>query len=250
MNSARLFELEDQPWFPRLLRQQQVEFIGWLVERFGVYASVRDGLRTALQRLKATEVTDLGSGQGGPVRYLSRQPGLAHVRFLLTDLFPAPAVVPEPTVRWHTKPVDALGYEVPGTGPITLFNAFHHFGPVEQGRLVRLHGHRGVFIYEVLQPSAPAFLKILFTTTVGQLLLAPFVRPFRWERLLFTYLLPVNLLTIPWDGLVSVARSEAPDTLVERLRAAAPPGVSVRGGTTGPWWAPVTWIHCQPLITA
>lgn len=245
--SARLFELEDQPWFPQLLRRQQVEFIGWLVERFGVYAPVAEGLRAALQRLEATEVTDLGSGQGGPVRYLSRLPGLAHVRFLLSDLYPAPSEVPEGTVRWHPVPVDALGAEVPGNGPVTLFNAFHHFGPEEQASLVRMHGRRGLFIYEVLQPTLPAFLKILFTTTVGQLLLAPFVRPFRWERLFLTYLLPINLFTIPWDGLVSVARSEAPESLVERLRAAAPPGVSVQGGGTGPWWAPVTWIHCQPL---
>lgn len=250
MNTARLFELEDQPWFPQVLRRQQVEFIGWLVERFGVYASVTEGLRAALHRLKATEVTDLGSGQGGPVRYLARRPGFERIHFLLTDLYPAGEGGTGTTVRWHAQPVDALGRNVPGTGPITLFNAFHHFGPAEQARLVRMHAQRGLFIFEVLQHTLPTYLKILFTTTVGQLLLAPFVRPFRWERLLFTYLLPVNLFTIPWDGLVSVARSEAPDALVERVRAAAPAGVAVQGGSAGPWWARITWVHCQPLTTA
>jgi hypothetical protein len=151
-----------------------------------------------------------------------------------------------PRVAWHPAQVDALGGELPGDGLLTLFNAFHHFTPEQQRQFVRSHASRGVMIFEVLQPTAFAFLNILFTTTVGQLLLAPFVRPFRWERLLFTYLLPINLITIPWDGLVSVLRSSHASTLVDRLRSAVPEGHTLEGGTVGPWWAPVTWVRCLP----
>lgn len=127
-----------------------------------------------------------------------------------------------------------------------MFNAFHHFTPEQQKHLVQLHASRGLLVFEVLQPTLLTFLKILFTTTIGQLLLAPFVRPFRWERILFTYILPINLIIIPWDGLVSVLRSDHPATLVQRLRAAVPPGHAINGGTVGPWWAPVTWMSCIP----
>lgn len=241
-----LFEFEDLPGFPSVLRRMQVEFIGWLVERAGIYRPMVTQLYKALYFTETRELTDLGSGNGGPVFYLSTFPALAAVRFLLTDRFPSPAPTGSDYVLWHGASVDAMDPDPPGTGPLTLFNAFHHFTPEQQEQLVRLHGPRGLLVHEVLQPNAFVFLKILFTTTVGQLLLAPFVRPFRWERLFFTYVLPINLITIPWDGMVSVLRSDTPERLMERMRNAAPEGCEVLGGTAGPWWAPVTWVHCLP----
>lgn len=241
-----LFELEDLPGFPAVLRVQQVEFIGWLVDRFGIYAPVVPLLQAALERTGSTKVTDLGSGSGGPILYLARRAELSHVQFLLTDRFPAPEQTSAEQLNWHHEAVDALAPNAPGTGVLTLFNAFHHFTPEQQQQIVREHGARGLLVFEILQPNVSTFLKILFTTTIGQLLLAPFVRPFRWERLLFTYILPINLITIPWDGLVSVLRSDRASTLVDRLRPAAPAGAVVDGGTIGPWWAPVTWVSCLP----
>jgi hypothetical protein len=247
-----LIELEDLPGFPALLRRQQVEFIGWLVDRCGIYAPVVPLVATTLAQLGRDQVTDLGSGSGGPIHFLLRDTRLAQVRFLLTDRFPSASATDEPIastthggrLRWHAEPVDALAPQAPGHGPVTLFNAFHHFTPDQQRQLLRAHADRGVLIFEVLQPSLSTFLKILITTTLGQLLLAPFVRPFRWERILFTYLVPLNLITIPWDGLVSVLRSSDPETLLERRRPAVPAGARLDAGAVGPWWAPVTWLRC------
>jgi hypothetical protein len=241
-----LFELEDLSGFPEVLRRQQVEFIGWLVDRFGIYAPVVPLLSGVLLRTGNAQITDLGSGSGGPIHYLARQPGLSHVDFLLTDRFPTRTGTAVKHVEWHPEPVDALSPKAPGTGLLTLFNAFHHFTPEQQQQLVHAHASRGLLVFEILQPNVITFLKILFTTTIGQLLLAPFVRPFRWERLLFTYILPINLITIPWDGLVSVLRSDQAKTLVHRFHSAAPTGHAVDGGTVGPWWAPVTWVSCLP----
>jgi hypothetical protein len=265
-----LIELEDLPGFPAVLRRQQVEFIGWLVHRFGIYAPVTSLISSALAQVSSNDVTDLGSGSGGPILLLLRDKRLAHARFLLTDRFPPRDGSNDGTkdgvkggtkdgtedrsfdrtgggrLRWHPDPVDALESQVPGTGLITIFNAFHHFSAEQQRRVLRAHASRGVLVFEVLQPSLLVFLKILITTTLGQLLLAPFVRPFRWERMLFTYLVPLNLITIPWDGLVSVLRSSYPETLMERLRPAVPPDHSLEVGTVGPWWAPVTWLRCLP----
>lgn len=244
---AHWIELEDLPGFPPLLRRMQVEFIGWLVERFGVYRPMVPLIARALQQVRSDQLTDLGSGQGGPIRYLAVQPALAAVHFTLTDRFPSPTTDLPGNVRWHSDAVDALAAALPGVGPLSLFNTFHHFTPEQQATLIRQQAHRGVLVHEVLQPNLVVFLKILITTTVGQLLLAPFVRPFLWERLLFTYVLPVNLITIPWDGLVSVLRTDRPAVLLDRVRTAAGPAADVRGGVAGPWWAPVTWVHCLPV---
>jgi hypothetical protein len=253
-----LFELEDLPGFPSVLRRQQVEFIGWLVDRFGIYESVVPLIGAAVAHLGNARVTDLGSGSGGPIHYLARQSELSPVEFLLSDRYPARAANSSPTthlstrpttnprVAWHPEPVDAGSGELPGDGLLTLFNAFHHFTTAQQRQLVKSNASRGILVVEVLQPTPLTFFKILFTTTVGQLLLAPFVRPFRWERLLFTYLLPINLITIPWDGLVSVLRSSHAATLLQALQSAVPAGHTLAGGTVGPWWAPVTWVRCLP----
>jgi hypothetical protein len=216
------------------------------VDRLGIYAPVAPVLREALARRKTAQITDLGSGNGGPLRSLVQRGALPAVDILLTDLYPSSDGTAEGEMRWHSDPVNAMEGDPPGEGVVTLFNAFHHFTAAQQRELIRLHAPRGVLVFEVLQPTLTTFLKILLTTTIGQLLLAPFVRPFRWERLLFTYLLPINLITIPWDGLVSVLRSSHPNTLGERLRSAVPAGYVIDAGTLGPWWAPVTWVRCLP----
>jgi hypothetical protein len=43
----------------------------------------------------------------------------------------------------------------------------------------------------------------------------PFMRPFRWRRLMWTYLVPVVPLVAGWDGLVSNLRSYTRDELLE-----------------------------------
>ena len=45
-------------------------------------------------------------------------------------------------------------------------------------------------------------------------LLTPRMRPFRWSRLLLTYLLPVIPLVVLWDGLVSCLRTRTPEELL------------------------------------
>jgi len=47
------------------------------------------------------------------------------------------------------------------------------------------------------------------------LALMPFVRPFRWGYLIFTYLIPVLPLMICWDGAVSMLRVYSPSELRE-----------------------------------
>jgi hypothetical protein len=41
----------------------------------------------------------------------------------------------------------------------------------------------------------------------------PFIRPFRWSRLLYTYLLPIVPLCTLWDGIVSCLRVYEPSEL-------------------------------------
>ena len=93
----------------------------------------------------------------------------------------------------------------------TMFNAFHHFGDEEKLKIVKKIQESGsvAFFVEILEPDIICILKVLFTTTLGCFLLTPFITPFSLKRLFFTYLLPVNILTITLDGIVSVLKSRS-----------------------------------------
>jgi hypothetical protein len=71
---------------------------------------------------------------------------------------------------------------------------------------------RGVALVELAQRSPLAMLQIALGT-LTQLVVTPFIKPFRWSRLLLTYALPVVPLCTLWDGIVSCLRVYDPDEL-------------------------------------
>jgi hypothetical protein len=107
--------------------------------------------------------------------------------------------------------MDVLEMEfTPGTC-YTMFNAFHHFTDEQKVRIVqriRATGSEVCFV-ELLEPTLTCTIKVLLMTTLGTLLFTPFLRPFSFGRLFFTYVVPINLLTITYDGVVSVLRSRS-----------------------------------------
>jgi hypothetical protein len=251
-----MFEWEDQPWFPNLLRQMQTDFIGWLVEVMHVYQNLGSHVNSEQSFSGDTVFIDLCSGNGGPVKDLisgiqkrqttSKNSSGNHIRAILTDKFPPISFSNTNQIKYHPTSIDAL--EVPDTliGIRTMFNAFHHFSEDQKRKLIHVHGEKGFLVAEIITPDLLSFVKILFTTIAGQILLAPFVRPFSWLRLLFTYLLPVNLFTVTWDGLVSVLKSEKFDNMKQRAEQFAPSECLVSSGRCGKWYAPVNWFYIRP----
>ena len=55
----------------------------------------------------------------------------------------------------------------------------------------------------------------MLITPLLVLLLTPKIKPFKWSRLFFTYLLPVIPLVIGFDGIVSVLRTYTAEELLE-----------------------------------
>lgn len=58
---------------------------------------------------------------------------------------------------------------------------------------------------------------LMLLVPVMVLLTTPFIRPFRWSRLLWTYLIPVVPLTSLFDGLVSCMRTYSVQELHELI---------------------------------
>jgi len=221
MRRLHLFEFGDQPWLPHVLRDALTGYLA-LAYRFLPLAAVWAAkLTTVLDCGRPAEIVDLCSGAGGPLPSILDELEARgfNPRVRLTDLYPNPTRPPHARAAWITEPVDAtcVGPELAGVR--TMFSAFHHFRPEAAASILRsaFDDRRAICIFEAGSPTvfgvAPMILVPLYV-----LALMPFVRPFRWQYLVFTYLLPVLPLMIFWDGSVSMLRIYSRDGLRELTR--------------------------------
>jgi hypothetical protein len=113
-------------------------------------------------------------------------------------------------ITYHPKPVDATRVPLELAGFRTMFTAFHHLRP-DQARTVLADAvakGEGIAVFEPGQRNLLVLLlfPLLLFTPLRVLLAAPFIRPFRWSRLFWTYLVPAVPLVLLFDQIVSVLR--------------------------------------------
>ncbi len=223
MARVHAFEFGDQAWFPGLIREYMTDFLshmgGWSKLP---YAPFTQRLAVAMQRTGDARVVDLCSGGGGPAVVIARdlRERLARpVEVVLTDLYPSASrqqqqqTLPD-WARFEQRPVDAQDVPADLAGFRLVCNGFHHLRP-EQAQACLLDAvkqRRGVALVELAQRSPLSMLQIALGT-LTQLVVTPFIKPFRWSRLLLTYALPVVPMCTLWDGIVSCLRVYDPEEL-------------------------------------
>jgi hypothetical protein len=223
MGRIQLFEFEDQPWFPRLIRAYMQDHLTFMGNLSGpAYQAFVEKLKAAMERLRQYELLDLCSGSGGPARTVVRllhEQGL-EARARLTDLFPNVAAYRQQeresggTLQGVDMPVDATNVPAELTGVRLIANGLHHFAP-EKARQVLADAvakRQGIAVIEMVNRSAFAFIGVLIGT-VMVFIAAPFLRPFCLSRLVFSYLIPLVPLFMLWDGIVSCLRVYSPNEL-------------------------------------
>src|SRR5262245_45599 len=137
---VQLFEFNDAPWAPAVLRDTIVDTLSQTLEWGRVLGELVEPFEAFLAAGGVREVLDLGAGAGGPARILASEiarSGRTPPRFVLTDLHPREdawaalhAAHPE-AIDFVAEPVDAT--RIPariGAGKARMIiNAFHHFPP-------------------------------------------------------------------------------------------------------------------------
>ena len=212
-----LFELEDQPWFPAVVRDLATDYLHFVETNLALHRPAVAPLAEALRATRADRVIDLCSGGAGPVPPLREElaaEGLA-IRFTLTDRFPnlsafeRTAAGSDGGIDIVAGPVDARSVPADLTGFRTLFNAFHHFRPADAVAVLRDAAQAGqpIGVFEISDRRLATLLPLLLLTPLMVALSTPFIRPFRWHRLLWTYLVSLVPLTCWWDGAVSQLRA-------------------------------------------
>ena len=204
MPRLHLFEIHDFPWCPPSLRDALTDFLQFTINLGRSYAAIVPLLRDAIIRSGATSVLDLCSGAGGPWRTLRHE---IPVPVVLTDKFPS---------RATTMLVDATAVPANLLGFRTLFTSFHHFRPAEARAILAdaVRQGQGIGVFEISR-RAPLQIALIALTWFAVLVFVPFIRPFRWSRLAWTYLPPVLPLVGAFDGVVSCLRTYSPAELRE-----------------------------------
>jgi hypothetical protein len=227
-----LIEIHEQQWCPAIVRDALRGVLQQAMSRMPGFEFILEDLLSAMDATGTTEVLDLCAGSGGPwVRLyplLASDPRIERVR--QTDLYPdlpAMEAVQRDTNGLtipHAEPVDAIHVPPELPGLRTLFSAFHHFEPARARRILAsaVADGRGIGIFEVAERSAWVTFFCILTAIPLTLALVPFIRPFRWPYVLFTYVLPIIPLLFAFDGVVSCLRAYTPEELLAMGREVGP----------------------------
>jgi SAM-dependent methyltransferase len=231
MRRIQFIELHEQPWFPSTLRNEITDALQCGSEILKAYASISSLLQRALDATRSRSIVDVCSGSGGPWLELSQKlrGDPAAYSILLTDKFPNVAAFESIKaasangIDFHRSSVDATKVPAELDGFRTMFSSFHHFPPAQARAILQnaVDAKQGIAIFEVTSRSASA-VGMMFLWFLTPFLFTPSIRPFRWSRLLYTYVLPIIPLVLLFDGLVSCLRTYQTRELRELIDGLAP----------------------------
>ncbi|MBK7650952.1 MAG: hypothetical protein IPJ20_09695 [Flammeovirgaceae bacterium] len=215
MSRIHLFEFEDQPLFPKFIRDYGTDFLQFIANKTFMFKPVLPLLERGIRSSKAHTIIDLASGGGGGLVKLNEEllKIFPDLKIILTDYYPnLEAFVfiksQASNIDFETQPVNALDVPKELKGLRTQFLSFHHFRPEEALRILQnsVDANSSIAIFEAQERNLPSLLAMFFSP-LTVLLTTPFIRPFRFGRLVFTYLIPIVPLFVWWDGIVSLLRT-------------------------------------------
>jgi hypothetical protein len=210
-------EIHEQPWFPGVLRDLVTDALQFILNLANVYLPMATRLGGALEVCGSRRVVDLCAGAGGPWPRLS--PTLARLvpgglTVTLTDKYPNASAFRRAqeasggTIAYCAESVDAADIPAHLSGFRTIFSSFHHFAPSQASAIVQAAVDRGegIGIFEAARRQPLTVLSATLMPLAG-FLTAPFIRPFRFVRLFWTYVVPVIPFVLLYDGVLSCLRA-------------------------------------------
>lgn len=239
-----LQELADSARFPQSLRAYQADFLGGLATFIGLYRPVEIFLKKKLP--DGNRIVDLASGSGmAALRVLKYK----NIDLVLSDKFPDAMQVSFINRRYDasylTESYDITANDLPKGSHYTLFNGLHHFSEDEIAGILQSvkTANAHIYFFEPVSPSPASFFKVAFATLILPFFIVPFIRPFRWDRIIYTYLLPLGVITTFWDGVISVIKSYSTHDLVKMRSAFAKRGISINTGVLRGRFVDITYLE-------
>ena len=216
-HSNYLFEFEDLTWFPNIIRESMTDYLRYVLTALRFYQPTTPLIIETLIRANSTQIIDLCSGGGGAIEQIMdslNQANNGKINFLLTDKFPNVnafqflAFKTNNQISFSASSIDAANVPSELTGIRTILSGFHHFNELSAKSILKnaVQSRAGLAIFDGGNKSILTALFILLFHPLAFFLFTPFFKPFRFSRLLFTYLIPIIPICTIWDGMVSISR--------------------------------------------
>ncbi|MEM6698911.1 MAG: hypothetical protein AAF806_17240 [Bacteroidota bacterium] len=195
MKRKQVPQLINQAWFPSFLRNCIHEFMTWFVNKIGAAKPFLPVIEKGLLHSKTKKIINIDSQVGAGFETL--EPHL-----------------PE-NVEIVNIPLEQLAAEQEGL--YVQVNAFHQLSVVEARKLLTKISENGqpLAIVEGNNDSLWQVVGMTIFVPLTIILTAPFVKPFRIGRLVFTYLLPILPFVTFLDGFLALFKLYAPKDLDE-----------------------------------
>ncbi|TCO11074.1 methyltransferase domain-containing protein [Natronoflexus pectinivorans] len=255
-----LFEFEDLAWFPNTIRESMTDYLRYLITKVDFYRPIAPSIIEELIRTNANQIIDLGSGGGGAIEQIHhdlKQLSETDIKIILTDKYPntsAYAFLKAKTngaISFHNSPVDAADVPLSLKGFRTIFSSFHHFdnGLAKAVLKNAVDAKSGIGIFDGGNKNILAILAILIVHPLVFLIFTPFFKPFRFSRILFTYIIPIIPFCTVWDGIVSIIRLYKPTKLMQIANEVEPYAYKWRSGKMkSKYGLNVTFLIGHPIV--
>lgn len=227
----RIKEFEDCTWFPDVIRRGMTDYLRFVFHTGRLYEPAVDFIVEGMKKSGASRVIDLCSGGGGTIELVSSQMNqrlIVNTPVVLTDRFPnteAYRLLQQRTkgvIGFHPTAVNATSVPHDLTGFRTIFSGIHHFHDAGVKEVLKnaIKGGQGIGVFDggdkhVLFVALITLLHPLFFFAC-----TPFIRPFCFSRLFFTYVIPLIPLCTMWDGALSVLKLYQPEKLLSLAQEA------------------------------
>ena len=225
MKRIELFEFEDFPWFPKVIRTSMTNLIVIFHKMMGTSEVLSNLILDLKKKHNFSQITDLGSGSGGPmidvIQQINETTQNEKVKLVLTDLHPNPELVKKinsqklENVKYHEQSVNATNIDKAPAGLKTMIASFHHMNPTVAKKILHSaqENREPILIFELAKNNIPTlvwwiFLPLsLLILILMSLVMTLFVRPLSFKQILFTYLIPIIPIAYAWDGQASLMRT-------------------------------------------
>jgi hypothetical protein len=264
MRRVQFIELHEQAWFPASVRDEITDALQFGFNLLKAYAPIASLLQSALDSSGSRSIVDMCSGGGGPWLDLSRKlkPQQPHgdplaLQIWLTDKYPnlgafqKVRAASENRINYYAGSVDAMKVPDELKGLRTMFTSFHHFSP-EQARVIlqnAVDAGEGIGVFELTR-RAWSTIGLMFCWVLMLFVCRPWIRPFRWSRLLWTYLVPIIPLAMLFDGVVSCLRTYRPEELREMVEQLTANAYRWEMGELSTGRAPITYLIGYPQASS
>ena len=199
MARLHLFEFEDLQWFPSTIRNYMTDFLQVVSNKFDFYKPITPILKRGVDASDYREIIDLASGGGGGWIKLGEHIAdeIPDVKVRLTDYYPNisefnQTVKKRPELfSYEEESVNALDVPKNLKGLRTEFLSFHHLKSGDARQILQnaVDANSPIAVFEAQKRSGGDFIKF-FLSPMNVLLITPLIRPFKFGRILFIYLVP------------------------------------------------------------